>query len=159
MGIYLSTPKTEKFSEDGENDRLRYGLSSMQGWRASMEDAVSYSIQTIFINWLRFLDLRLIQHFYWYCFSMWGLWYICWFWTVYWAWLIILVERYWCYQGNWKNMILSFVLLFEMIQRLIRWIAISGTDVDAINYAFKFVFMFQFIQLILLDWDWSCLVH
>ena len=41
MGIYLSTPKTEKFSEDGENDRLRYGLLSMQGWRATMEDAVS----------------------------------------------------------------------------------------------------------------------
>ncbi|CAL9161850.1 probable protein phosphatase 2C 11 [Musa acuminata AAA Group] len=39
MGIYLSTPKTEKFSEDGENDRLRFGLSSMQGWRATMEDA------------------------------------------------------------------------------------------------------------------------
>lgn len=41
MGIYLSSPKTEKVSEDGENDRLRYGLSSMQGWRATMEDAVS----------------------------------------------------------------------------------------------------------------------
>lgn len=39
MGIYLSSPKTEKFSEDGENTRLRYGLSSMQGWRATMEDA------------------------------------------------------------------------------------------------------------------------
>ncbi|KHG19769.1 hypothetical protein F383_03979 [Gossypium arboreum] len=39
MGVYLSTPKTEKFSEDGENDRLRFGLSSMQGWRATMEDA------------------------------------------------------------------------------------------------------------------------
>ncbi|KAI6680412.1 hypothetical protein NL676_034293 [Syzygium grande] len=39
MGVYLSTPKTEKFSEDGEGDRLRYGLSSMQGWRATMEDA------------------------------------------------------------------------------------------------------------------------
>ncbi|CAL5434950.1 unnamed protein product [Camellia sinensis] len=39
MGIYLSTPKTEKFSEDGENGRIRYGLSSMQGWRATMEDA------------------------------------------------------------------------------------------------------------------------
>ncbi|CAL5350346.1 hypothetical protein CsSME_00037558 [Camellia sinensis var. sinensis] len=39
MGIYLSTPKTEKFSEDGENGCLRYGLSSMQGWRATMEDA------------------------------------------------------------------------------------------------------------------------
>jgi protein phosphatase 1G len=41
MGIYLSTPKTEKSSEDGENGLLRYGLSSMQGWRATMEDAVS----------------------------------------------------------------------------------------------------------------------
>lgn len=41
MGVYLSTPKTEKFSEDSENDRLRFGLSSMQGWRATMEDAVS----------------------------------------------------------------------------------------------------------------------
>ncbi|XP_072962183.1 probable protein phosphatase 2C 11 [Typha angustifolia] len=39
MGVYLSTPKTEKFSEDGENDRLKFGLSSMQGWRATMEDA------------------------------------------------------------------------------------------------------------------------
>ncbi|KOM42074.1 hypothetical protein LR48_Vigan04g227200 [Vigna angularis] len=39
MGIYLSTPKVEKFSEDGENEHLRYGLSSMQGWRATMEDA------------------------------------------------------------------------------------------------------------------------
>ncbi|KAL4559865.1 hypothetical protein LXL04_032011 [Taraxacum kok-saghyz] len=39
MGIYLSTPKTEKLSGDGENDNLRYGVSSMQGWRTSMEDA------------------------------------------------------------------------------------------------------------------------
>lgn len=42
MGVYLSTPKTEKLSEDGENDKLKFGLSSMQGWRASMEDAVSF---------------------------------------------------------------------------------------------------------------------
>ncbi|WVZ77642.1 hypothetical protein U9M48_025487 [Paspalum notatum var. saurae] len=41
MGIYLSTPKTDKLSENGENDRLKFGLSSMQGWRASMEDAHS----------------------------------------------------------------------------------------------------------------------
>ncbi|XP_020570654.1 probable protein phosphatase 2C 60 [Phalaenopsis equestris] len=39
MGIYLSTPKIEKFSEDGENERVRYGVSSMQGWRSTMEDA------------------------------------------------------------------------------------------------------------------------
>ena len=42
MGVYLSTPKTEKVSEDGENDKLKFGLSSMQGWRATMEDAVSF---------------------------------------------------------------------------------------------------------------------
>lgn len=39
MGVYLSTPKTEKHVEDGENESLRFGLASMQGWRASMEDA------------------------------------------------------------------------------------------------------------------------
>eukprot|EP00252_Welwitschia_mirabilis_P024223 TRINITY_DN7105_c0_g1_i1.p1 TRINITY_DN7105_c0_g1~~TRINITY_DN7105_c0_g1_i1.p1 ORF type:complete len:337 (+),score=75.30 TRINITY_DN7105_c0_g1_i1:360-1370(+) len=39
MGIYLSSPKTDKTSEDGENDQVRFGVSSMQGWRASMEDA------------------------------------------------------------------------------------------------------------------------
>ncbi|KAK9069833.1 hypothetical protein SSX86_010229 [Deinandra increscens subsp. villosa] len=39
MGVYLSTPKTDKFSQDGENENVRYGLSSMQGWRTSMEDA------------------------------------------------------------------------------------------------------------------------
>lgn len=37
MGIYLSAPKTEKASEDGENGMLHFGLSSMQGWRASGE--------------------------------------------------------------------------------------------------------------------------
>ena len=42
MGIYLSSPKTEKASDDGENESLRYGVSSMQGWRATMEDAVSF---------------------------------------------------------------------------------------------------------------------
>jgi hypothetical protein len=42
MGVYLSTPKTEKVSEDGENDKLKFGVSSMQGWRTTMEDAVSF---------------------------------------------------------------------------------------------------------------------
>ncbi|PWZ06399.1 hypothetical protein Zm00014a_000931 [Zea mays] len=41
MVIYLSTPKTDKVSEDGANDKLKFGLSSMQGWRATMEDAHS----------------------------------------------------------------------------------------------------------------------
>lgn len=39
MGIYLSSPKTDKLSEDGENELIRFGVSSMQGWRATMEDA------------------------------------------------------------------------------------------------------------------------
>lgn len=52
MGIYLSSPKTEKSSEDGENEKLRYGVSSMQGWRASMEDAVS--VATLFPHILFF---------------------------------------------------------------------------------------------------------
>lgn len=39
MGIYLSSPNTTKTSEDGENSFLRYGVSAMQGWRMSMEDA------------------------------------------------------------------------------------------------------------------------
>lgn len=43
MGTYLSTPKTEKQSADGEGARVRYGLASMQGWRTTMEDAVSFS--------------------------------------------------------------------------------------------------------------------
>ncbi|KAK7293168.1 hypothetical protein RJT34_16030 [Clitoria ternatea] len=30
--------KIKKASEDGENEKLCYGLSSMQGWHASMED-------------------------------------------------------------------------------------------------------------------------
>jgi hypothetical protein len=55
MGIYLSTPKTEKASEDGENGMLRYGLSSMQGWRASMEDAV-----TILFFWFLYFCLLVL---------------------------------------------------------------------------------------------------
>ena len=43
MGSYLSTPKTEKLSEDGHNEQLKYGVSAMQGWRNTMEDAVSFS--------------------------------------------------------------------------------------------------------------------
>ncbi|WOH09957.1 hypothetical protein DCAR_0729418 [Daucus carota subsp. sativus] len=39
MGVYLSTPKTSKASEDGEDDRHKFGASSMQGWRSTMEDA------------------------------------------------------------------------------------------------------------------------
>lgn len=55
MGIYLSTPKTEKYSEDGENNRLRFGMSSMQGWRSTMEDAVSSRLFFLFLFYLHVL--------------------------------------------------------------------------------------------------------
>ena len=39
MGIYLSKPNTIKDSHVGENERMRFAVSAMQGWRMSMEDA------------------------------------------------------------------------------------------------------------------------
>ncbi|XP_060847129.1 probable protein phosphatase CG10417 isoform X2 [Rhopalosiphum padi] len=39
MGSYLNKPKTDKESEDVENDQLMCGVSSMQGWREKQEDA------------------------------------------------------------------------------------------------------------------------
>lgn len=35
----MSTPDTEKFSEDGAAGKLAFGASAMQGWRMSMEDS------------------------------------------------------------------------------------------------------------------------
>ncbi|KAJ4408005.1 Protein phosphatase 2C 2 [Gnomoniopsis sp. IMI 355080] len=39
MGQTLSEPVVEKTSENGGDSRLFYGVSAMQGWRISMEDA------------------------------------------------------------------------------------------------------------------------
>ncbi|KAK4237456.1 phosphatase 2C-domain-containing protein [Achaetomium macrosporum] len=39
MGQTLSEPVVEKTSANGGDERLLYGLSAMQGWRISMEDA------------------------------------------------------------------------------------------------------------------------
>lgn len=39
MGVYLSKPNLKKVSAVGENGRLRFGFSAMQGWRMTMEDA------------------------------------------------------------------------------------------------------------------------
>jgi len=39
MGQILSQPMTEKDTDQGEDARRVYGISSMQGWRISMEDA------------------------------------------------------------------------------------------------------------------------
>lgn len=39
MGAFLDKPKTDKHNECGEGNGLRFGLSSMQGWRVEMEDA------------------------------------------------------------------------------------------------------------------------
>jgi len=41
MGAFLEKPKTEKYNESSGGAGLRYGLSSMQGWRIEMEDAHS----------------------------------------------------------------------------------------------------------------------
>jgi hypothetical protein len=40
MGNFLDTPKTDKETQVGQDDKkcLSYGLSAMQGWRAQMED-------------------------------------------------------------------------------------------------------------------------
>jgi serine/threonine protein phosphatase PrpC len=39
MGDYLSTPNKAKHSDEGSNNTLMFGASSMQGWRKSNEDA------------------------------------------------------------------------------------------------------------------------
>ncbi|CAF9913302.1 Protein phosphatase 2C 2 [Imshaugia aleurites] len=39
MGQTLSEPVVEKISDDGQDDRVAFGVSAMQGWRISMEDA------------------------------------------------------------------------------------------------------------------------
>ncbi|XP_029642059.1 probable protein phosphatase 2C 58 isoform X1 [Octopus sinensis] len=39
MGVYLSSPITEKHSSDGQGKNFTYGASSMQGWRLTQEDA------------------------------------------------------------------------------------------------------------------------
>ncbi|KAK2603694.1 Protein phosphatase 2C 2 [Conoideocrella luteorostrata] len=39
MGQTLSEPVVEKTSDKGEDERLLYGVSAMQGWRISMEDS------------------------------------------------------------------------------------------------------------------------
>ncbi|KAG6918764.1 hypothetical protein DXG01_011955 [Tephrocybe rancida] len=39
MGQTLSSPATKKYSESGGDDRFSFGVSEMQGWRISMEDA------------------------------------------------------------------------------------------------------------------------
>lgn len=39
MGVYLSSPNKTKKTESGKNSIIEYGLSSMQGWRMSMENS------------------------------------------------------------------------------------------------------------------------
>jgi serine/threonine protein phosphatase PrpC len=39
MGAFLDKPMTDKTTEYGEGNCLKYGLSAMQGWRKDMEDA------------------------------------------------------------------------------------------------------------------------
>ncbi|KAI7507016.1 hypothetical protein KC331_g22720, partial [Hortaea werneckii] len=39
MGQTLSEPVVDKKSDEGQDDRVSFGVSAMQGWRISMEDA------------------------------------------------------------------------------------------------------------------------
>lgn len=39
MGQTLSEPETTKHTDAGEDERFLYGVSEMQGWRLTMEDA------------------------------------------------------------------------------------------------------------------------
>ena len=39
MGVYLSAPETRKQTVAGEDARITYAATEMQGWRTSMEDA------------------------------------------------------------------------------------------------------------------------
>lgn len=45
MGTYMSRPDLQKRSAHGENHRLKFGVSSMQGWRQTMEDAHITNLQ------------------------------------------------------------------------------------------------------------------
>jgi len=60
MGAFLDKPKTEKYNESRVGGGLRYGLSSMQGWRIEMEDAHSAVIgipdQKENVSWFAVFD-------------------------------------------------------------------------------------------------------
>merc|ERR1719195_465623 len=60
MGAFLDKPKTEKYNESRVGGGLRYGLSSMQGWRIEMEDAHSAMIgipdQKDNVSWFAVFD-------------------------------------------------------------------------------------------------------
>lgn len=48
LGAYLYHPVTDKHSHDEENNKMIYGVSSMQGWRETQE--VSFVIAFILCN-------------------------------------------------------------------------------------------------------------
>ena len=47
MGAYLDKPVTEKHSETGEGAGLKFGATSMQGWRVNQEDAHNCNIDLV----------------------------------------------------------------------------------------------------------------
>lgn len=44
MGAYLSQPVTDKDTVSGAGETVEYGVSSMQGWRRTMEDGASWRV-------------------------------------------------------------------------------------------------------------------
>ena len=56
MGNELSSPILEKKSFDAETDYIKFGLSSIQGWKTQMEDYNFYAID-IFPNTNKKIDI------------------------------------------------------------------------------------------------------
>jgi hypothetical protein len=48
MGAYLSSPITEKISNDKSTENFTYGASSMQGWRKSQEVGTIFHSLSLF---------------------------------------------------------------------------------------------------------------
>jgi hypothetical protein len=52
MGAYLSEPITEKDTEQGSGNELRFAVSGMQGWRSEMEVRVALSLASYDMQYL-----------------------------------------------------------------------------------------------------------
>ena len=50
QGAYLSQPVTEKETVSGEGKTVEYGVSSMQGWRRTMEDGERFPFNRLTVE-------------------------------------------------------------------------------------------------------------
>jgi len=58
MGQMLSAPVTDKHTSSGENGRLKYGASAMQGWRVSTSATAEAPREVGASSWRRVLTGR-----------------------------------------------------------------------------------------------------